>query len=741
MIWMAGLDKCCNFFNKPWLEFTGRTMEQELGNGWADGVHLDDVDRCLATYVSSFDARSDFRIEYRLRRADGEYRWVLDHGTPLYCEGNFVGYIGSCIDVTEEKRVQEQLRSNQTQLIDSQRLAKVGSWEMDMATRKSWWSDEWYRIFGLPRDARPEFQTFLNCVHPKDRELHLEAEKRSQSTNEPFVVEYRIILPDGEVRFIRSTVESIRNQDGTLVRLAGASQDVTEQVRATELLRESEARLKSAERITHVGNWTLNQARRLSWSEEMFRIMGQPQDSQPGYDESLQMIAPGDRDRVERWLMDSLAEKKENSIEFRIVRPSGEVRTVVCTVEVLLDEDGSPERLFGTCQDVTDARRAQEELFARQKMESLGTLASGIAHDFNNLLGAVLAQTELAMAELGPGSPNVNEGLNSIREVAIRGSEIVRQLMIYAGKETDVVEPVDVSRAVQGVLGLLKVAVSRHVALITDLAEDLPAVRSRGAQISQIVMNLVVNASEALGDRDGVISVTTRHVAIGQAEAVKKTLAAGDYVQLEVSDTACGMSPETQARIFDPFFSTKVSGRGLGLAVVQGIVRSLHGAIQVASEAGKGTTFEVLLPCAESGTQPDDAPVFRLDESAPPARMATILLVEDEEPLRLAIAKMLRKWGLEVFEAPSGSAAIDLLRTSGGEIDLMLLDLTIPGASSQEVLAKAAVAQPKLKVFLTSAHSEEVAKPMMGVPLVRGFIRKPFRIAELAQQLRSVLVA
>ena len=297
---------------------------------------------------------------------------------------------------------------------------------------------------------------------------------------------------------------------------------------------------------------------------------------------------------------------KGKLIEFRIVRPSGDVRTVVCTAEVLLDEDGSPERMFGACQDVTDARRAQEESFARQKLESLGTLASGIAHDFNNLLGAVLAQTELAMAELGPGS-DANEELNSIRDVAIRGSEIVRQLMIYAGKESDVLEPVDVSKAVQGMLGLLKVAVSRHVALVTDLGEDLPAVRARGAQLSQIVMNLVVNASDALGDRDGVIRVTTRHVTIGQAEAITKTLAAGDYVQLEVSDTGCGMSPETQAKIFDPFFTTKFSGRGLGLAVVQGIVRSLHGAIQVASEAGKGTTFQVLLPCAEpAARQPDD---------------------------------------------------------------------------------------------------------------------------------------
>jgi CheY-like chemotaxis protein len=288
-------------------------------------------------------------------------------------------------------------------------------------------------------------------------------------------------------------------------------------------------------------------------------------------------------------------------------------------------------------------------------------------------------------------------------------------------------------------LGLLKVAVSRHVALVTDLGEDLPAVRARAAQLSQIVMNLVLNASDALGNRDGVIRITTRRVAIGQAEVIAKTPATGEYVQLEVSDTGCGMSPETQTKIFDPFFTTKFSGRGLGLAVVHGIVRSLHGAVQVASEAGKGTTFQVLLPCAGPGAHPDDARVFRVEESASPTRRVTILLVEDEEPLRVAIAKMLRKWGLEAFEVASGSAAIDLLRARGGEIDLMLLDLTIPGASSQEVLDEAAVAQPNVKVVLTSAYSEEVAKPVMRTPLVCGFIRKPFKIADLVQQLRGVL--
>jgi two-component system, cell cycle sensor histidine kinase and response regulator CckA len=730
MIWMAGLDKHCTFVNKSWLKFSGRTMEQELQKDWAEGIHPEDRDRCLATYYSSFNDSRSFQMEYRLQRADGEYRWVLDNGTPLYREGEFAGYIGSCVDVTEQKRVEEQLRSNQVQLMDSQRLAKVASWEVDIATGRTRWSDEWYRIFGLPRDVQPEIETFLSRVHPKDREIVLNSENKVRLSDSPFSVDFRIIRPGGEVRFIRSIVEGIKNENGELVRMAGAAQDVTEQVKATELLRESEARLKSAERLTHVGNWVWDiKTKRVSWSEEIFRIVGQAEDYEPVYEDSLRMIAPGDRDRVEQWVRDCLAEKEGNLIEFRIIQPSGEMRTVVLTTEVMQDEDDSPERMFGTCQDVTDARRAQEESFSRQKLESLGTLASGIAHDFNNLLGAVLAQTELAVAELGPGS-GADEELKAIRDVAIRGAEIVRQLMIYAGEESDVPGPVDASKALQGMVGLLKAVVSRHVALVTDLGENLPAVRARAAQLSQIVMNLAVNASDALGDRDGFIRVATRHIAIGEAEAIARALPAGDYVQLEISDTGRGMSPETQAKIFDPFFSTKFSGRGLGLAVVDGIVRSLHGAIQVASEAGKGTTFQVLLPCVELGARPDDDRILGVEESTLPARRATVLVVEDEEPLRLAVAKMLRKWGLEVVEAASGSTAIDLLRARGGEIDLMLLDLTIPGSSSQEVLAEAAREQPNVKVILTSAYSEEVAKPMMLATLVCGFIRKPFTIAD-----------
>jgi nitrogen-specific signal transduction histidine kinase/ActR/RegA family two-component response regulator len=405
---------------------------------------------------------------------------------------------------------------------------------------------------------------------------------------------------------------------------------------------------------------------------------------------------------------------------------------------VLLDEDGSPARMFGTCQDVTDARRAQGDAFARQKLESLGTLAGGIAHDFNNLLGGVLAQAELGLAEHHAGK-SVEQELKAIREVAIRGSEIVRQLMIYAGKESEVLGLVNVSRVVEEMLGLLRVSVSKHAALEIDLGQDLPALKGSAPQLRQIVMNLVINASEAIGDREGIIRVTTNRVTVGQDTVITEGLVEGDYLQIEVSDTGGGMSAETRNRLFDPFFTTKSGGRGLGLAVVDGIVRGLRGTTHVVSEPGKGTTFQVLLPAAETTVGATNESIFGAAESEGASQDFTVLVVEDEDPIRQAVVKTLRRAGFEVLEAANGTVATDLLRVNGGQIDLILLDMTIPGASSHEVAAVAAQVRPDLKVVLTSAYGEEIARTTMSAMQTCSFIRKPFQLGVLVQTLQSVL--
>jgi PAS domain S-box-containing protein len=429
--------------------------------------------------------------------------------------------------------------------------------------------------------------------------------------------------------------------------------------------------------------------------------------------------------------------------------PTGELTGEV-SITPVFDNTGRCTHLIGSVHDLTERKRAeatlrrgQEESFARQKLESVGTLASGIAHDFNNLLGAVLGQAELALGELAAGS-RPEEELKTIRNVAIRGSEIVRQLMIYAGKDNEIPGLVDVSQIAKEMLELLKVSVSRHATLETELGQDLPAVRMTAAQVRRVLMNLVTNASEALGERDGVIRVTTKCVRVSPDTSawISDGLADGVYLQLEVTDNGCGMSPETQARVFDPFFTTKSAGHGLGLSVVSGIVRSLGGTTHVASESGKGTSFQVLLPCAEAKAETTNEMIMSgCEESTQPSEEYTVLVVEDEAPLRQAVVKRLRRTGFEVLEAPDGSAAIDVLKINADKLDVILLDVTIPGASSAQVLAEVAQSRSDIRVILTSAYSQEMVTAVLCAPQVCGFLRKPFQLVELETTLRRAASA
>jgi len=637
------------------------------------------------------------------------------------------------------REAQEALRESEERFRLAQSAAHLIAWDWDLRTDFITLCGQYTHLYGLtPERTTLTYGEWLSVIHPDDRKQVQAVIRETLERTHILDTEFRVRWPDGTTHWLLAKGKVFLDDSGRPIRALGVSGDVTERKQAEETLRASEERLKRAERIAHIGHWDWDiKTNRVFWSEETFRIVGRPQDYIPSYEESFEIVSPQNTVRVEQWVRDCLAEKRGNSIEVQIARTNGDLRTLTLTSEVLLDENGMPARMVGTCQDVTDSRRAQNEAFARQKLETMGTLANGIAHDFNNLLGGMLAQADLALVELAAGS-HPEEELQRIRDVAIHGAEIVRQLMVYAGKESEDLDLIDVSRIIKEMVDLLKVSVSRHATLETDLDMDLPAVRANAAQLRQIVMNLVTNASEAIGDRDGVIRVTTGHVVIDRVAAISKGVTEGDYVQLEVSDTGGGIPLETQASVFDPFFTTKSAGRGLGLAVVQGIVRKLGGVIHLASEPGKGTLFQILLP-SEARVGATAGPIRSAAEAARPSRKATVLFVEDEDPLRQAIAKMLRKKGFEVLEAANGGTAIDLLRANSDKIDAILLDMTIPGRSSGEVVAEASQVRPDSKVILTSAYSEEMVMATMSSPLIRGFIRKPFQLGDLLQTLRNVV--
>ncbi len=406
---------------------------------------------------------------------------------------------------------------------------------------------------------------------------------------------------------------------------------------------------------------------------------------------------------------------------------------------------GRIHRIIGACIETTDFRKTQEESLARQKLESLGVVARGIAHDFNNLLGSILAEAELAQSEMSLGAMPVQE-VETIKGVTMSAAELVRELMIYSGQDDAHFEPLGVSRLVKEMVQLLKVSISKHAVLKTDLPEDLPLVDANPAQIRQVVMNLITNASEALDDKEGVISISADHIRSGNLPpAGARNLPKGEYVRLTVTDTGCGMTEDIRTRIFDPFFTTKFAGRGLGLAGVQGIVRSHGGAIHVVSAPGQGSRFEMFLPCVQ-----------QLDRDKPPVRsiptgsissasassagvVGTVLVVEDEGTLRAATSKMLRKAGFTVIEAGDGTTGVALFQANRGNIDVVLLDMTLPGLSGREVVEELRRVQPDTKVVLTTAYSRDMALTAFGGQHSWHFIRKPYRLRELIDLLRNVI--
>ncbi len=447
-------------------------------------------------------------------------------------------------------------------------------------------------------------------------------------------------------------------------------------------------------------------------------------------------IHPEDREEFLAIYSSSFDSRREFQATFRLRRADAEYRSVLTVGTPRFTPAGAFAGFIGSSLDITELRRAQDRALTTQKLETVGVLAGGVAHDFNNLLGAILAEAELASMELEQGESPL-EGIKRIRTTAMRGAEIVCELMIYSGQDKgDPAEPVDLSRLVEEILELLKVSISIHTVLKLNLDRGLPPVPGRASQIRRIVMNLVINASEAIKRKDGVIEISTSPAVLPrEVDAGRRHLTSGDYLTLTVSDNGIGMTPEVQARIFDPFFSTKFAGRGLGLAVVQGIVRDHGGAINLISTPGQGTRFEIFMPCAATA-RPGKAVVSATEHWSP---AGTVLVVEDEALLRLAVSKMLRRKGLGVIEAIDGHSALELVLAHRDEIDVMLLDVTLPGISSRKVFEQALLLCPGLKIILTSAHNKDAVDASFAGLHVDSFVHKPFQLAELMRSLQNAL--
>ncbi len=411
--------------------------------------------------------------------------------------------------------------------------------------------------------------------------------------------------------------------------------------------------------------------------------------------------------------------------------------------------------IIGVVHDTTRRKRVEQEnlmlerqVRQTQKLESLGTMAGGIAHDFNNLLMAILGNADLALDELSPLSP-VRGNLQEIEEASRRAADLTAQLLAYSGKGRFVLQPIDLSLLIQETAQLLEVSIPNNVVIEYDLGESLPTFDGDAAQIRQIAMNLIANASEAIGRSGGVITLTSESVHCDRATldgfeqlvgaGVGESLAEGVYVVLEANDTGCGMETETIEKIFDPFFTTKFTGRGLGMSAVLGIVRGHKGAVEVTSEPDVGTTFRVLFPASPRPGSDLVVADKKGNERSNWRGTGTILLVDDEAPVRTVGKRMLARLGFSVLTAPDGHEALKLLARHSDEIVCVLLDLTMPNMGGEEAFHEMRRLQPDITVILCSGYSEEDVTPRFVGNGPAGFMQKPFKLVTLEKKLMGVL--
>ncbi len=595
----------------------------------------------------------------------------------------------------------------------------------------------WEETTGLTREqaiGRPA----LDHLPADVRELNEQRLKYCMEQRQVCVYDEQLSFPSGARCWCTTLAPWPREQPTAVI---GIAQDITERMHSERALRESEARFRRlAENAQDViYRYRLRPTQAFEYiSPVIEQITGYSPDEYYADPELWQRtLHADDSDKFERY--------SSSPTPARWLTKDGRTVWLEARVAQIFDDAGQLVALEGIARDITERKRQEEErrafehkLLETQKLESLGVLAGGVAHDFNNLLTGILGRVSLMRGAMPEPTPE-REHVDQIEHAAVQAADLCRQMLAYSGKGRFMVRRIDLSELVRDTVPLLQVTISKSAALNLRLAHGLPAISGDAAQLRQLIMNLVSNASEALIDGIGTITITTssRHATEQDLQDTLLThLSEGRYVCIDVSDTGTGMSPETKQRIFDPFYTTKFTGRGLGLPAALGIVRGHQGALKVHSDPGRGTSFKVYLPAVEGAGERLARP-HRVSKGY--RGSGTILIIDDEEVVRSVTTRILQSFGFKVLSAAEGIEGLTRFRTQMAEISAVLLDLTMPGMDGEAVFRELRTARSDVPVLLMSGYNEQDAIARFAGKGLSGFLQKPFTVEQLIEKLRHVL--
>jgi len=682
-------------------------------------------------------------VDYEIFRKDGSPR-ILEMSASLMKDstGDPIGFRGVVRDVTERKRAEEALRESEERFREMAENLREVFWMFDWVKQKVIYVSPAYKeIWGRSiEDLYNSYEEWSKSIHPDDTEYARESFAKIVETGGGEPREYRIVRPDGTVRWISDRGFAIQGKDGRVQRIAGIAEDITERYQAIEALRASEEKYRTAleanpdpvvvydiegkvvyfnPAFTRIFGWSLGE--RLGKKMDSFV----PEENWP---ETKMMI-----NRV-------LAGESFSGIESRRYNKEGKIIPVSISGAVLRDMDGNPVGSVINLRDISEQKNLESQLQHAQKMEAVGTLAGGIAHDFNNLLQAIQGYTELLLMRKKEGEAGFRE-LREVIRASKRGAELTQQLLTFSRKVESKRKPLDLNQEVGELRQLLERTLPKMIEVEFNLDPDLRMINADSAQLKQVLVNLAVNAKDAMPE-GGKLVIDTQNISLDQ-EFCKRyaEVKPGDYVVLSMADTGHGMEKETLEHIFDPFYTTKEVGKGtgLGLAIVYGIVKNHEGYVMCYSRPGSGTSFRIYLPSLEAATEHEE--LMESQESKSPAMGGdeTILLVDDEEFIRELGVDVLGQAGYTVLTASNGEQALEVYKRERAQIDLIILDLIMPGMGGSKCLEELLKIGSQTRVLIASGYSPDASTKGALETGAAGFINKPYDTKQLLELVRKIL--
>jgi len=756
-VYRRDLDGRFTFANKKFCATLGKTVDQIIGKTDFDFYPPELAEKYREDDLKVIKTGEVLERIEENQPPGGKRIYVQVLKTPVRdATGHIIGTQGIFWDITRYRKVEEALRRSEQEFEELYENAPVGYHEIDREGRIVRVNRTEAEMLGYaPEELLGRYM--YEFVHESEREATKEAIHRKIRGEQALgYFERPYLRKDGREILVAIEEKLVRDDEGKIIGIRSTLQDTTERRQAEKELRESRSQLQRAQEVARIGSWNADLTKdEISWSDQVYQIFGLKRGEFDGRrDTFFSFVHPDDRQLVTDAGLKTISTGVPNNIDYRIVRSDETVIWVNQQAEALRDKEGNVVGLTGTVQDITDRKRSEEEqnrlqeqLRQAQKMEAIGQLAGGVAHDFNNLLTGIIGNVSLAAMK---ASDETARYLENAKKAADRAAALVQQLLAFGRKSRIELTSVDLNKIIHEVTTLARETIDRRIDIHIHVKDNLPKVLADPTQINSVLMNLCINARDAITeamrslttDEDATaqfaITIETEDVLVGKEYCESRSYARpGRFVVLSVSDNGVGMDRETQRRVFEPFFTTKKRGEGtgLGLATAYGIIKQHNGWINIYSEPGRGTSFKVYLPAAEQDEERSSAEI----PEAVRGGTETVLLIDDESMIRNLGQAILERYGYKVILAKDGKEGLDRYLELHDKIDLVILDLSMPELSGREVLMRIRKVVPDAKVIINSGYSQEMEIPSVKQLEPAAFVSKPYRPDDLARTVRRVL--